>query len=655
MTHHTHEPDAGTPLRLWPGIVLAALLVVVRFIVPQVAPDAVLLGTPLAMLAFFGGVAFGALILVWWLLFSRARWAERLGALAAMAAALAVTRLLVHPSIENGMMGAMLYVFSLPVLAVALVAWAASARGLVGTSRWLTMAGAIALACSTMLVIRTEGLSGEGLSDLHWRWTATPEERLLAQADPPSLVTHDELRRASPAAPAAPVAPEAPEAPADRAEAPSLPPSLVTPDDLRRANPTAPPAPEAPDSTHLPAPDSTSPHPPAPEWPSFRGPHRDGIVKGVHIETDWPTSAPVEMWRRPIGPGWSSFAVAGDLLYTQEQRGEHEIVSSYRVSTGEPVWQHRDPVRFWESNGGAGPRATPTLHGGRVYTMGATGVVNALDAATGALLWTRNAATDTGTAVPDWGFAGSPLVVDDVVVVAVSGQLAGYDAQTGATRWVGQPGGGGYSSPHLATIDGVTQVLFLRGARTISVAPADGTLLWEHVWEPSVSIVQPAMADASDVLVNNSDGMGGGGVRRLAITRDSTGWHVDARWTTRGLKPYFNDFVVHKGHAFGFDGSILACIDLADGARKWKGGRYGHGQMVLLPDQDLLLVLSEDGELALVKAAPDGFSEVARMRALEGKTWNHPVVVGDTILVRNGEEMAAFTTGGRRQEIGDRK
>jgi len=378
------------------------------------------------------------------------------------------------------------------------------------------------------------------------------------------------------------------------------------------------------------------------DWPGFRGPERDGIVRGVRIETDWSRTPPVELWRRPIGPGWSSFAVSGDLVYTQEQRGDDEIVSCYRLTTGEPVWTHRDAVRFWESNGGAGPRATPTLRNGRVYTLGATGIVNALDAGTGAAVWSRNAATDTSQEIPGWGFAGSPLVIDDVVIVAVAGQLVAYDVRTGHPRWFGPAGGGGYSSPHLVTLDGVAQVLLLRGARTISVAPADGTLLWEHPWQPSVSILQPALAADGDVLIAAGDAMGGIGMRRIAVARGPAGWTVEERWTSRGLKPYFNDFVVHKGHAYGFDGSILACIDLADGTRKWKGGRYGNGQLVLLPDQDVLLVLSEEGELALVAATPDKFTGLARLPAIEGKTWNHPVLVRDVLLVRNGEEMVAF-------------
>jgi outer membrane protein assembly factor BamB len=377
------------------------------------------------------------------------------------------------------------------------------------------------------------------------------------------------------------------------------------------------------------------------EWPGFRGPGRDSIIAGAPIETDWSKSPPVQLWREPIGPGWSSFAVQGDLLYTQEQRGDDEVVACYNVTTGKPVWKHRDATRFWESNGGAGPRATPTLSNGRVYSFGATGILNALAADSGAVVWSRNVSSDTAVNVPDWGFTSSPLVVNDLVIVAAAGQLAAYELANGKPRWVGPAHGASYSSPQRATIDGVAQIILLSEAGATSLAPADGALLWEYSWHESgvVPIVQPALTAGNDVLVN---GMGGSGTYRLALGHGSGGWTVNERWTSTGLKPMFNDFVVHKGHAFGFDGNILACIDLEDGKRAWKGGRYGNGQLVLLPGQDMLLVISEDGELALVEATADRFKELARFPAIEGKTWNHPVLVGDRLLVRNGQEMAAF-------------
>jgi outer membrane protein assembly factor BamB len=385
--------------------------------------------------------------------------------------------------------------------------------------------------------------------------------------------------------------------------------------------------------------------PPAPkaaaEWPGFRGPQRDGAVRGVRIKTDWSQSPPVELWRRPIGPGWPSFAVRGDVFYTQEQRGDDEVVACYRLTTGEPVWAHRDAARFWESNAGAGPRATPTLNRGRVYTFGATGILNALNADNGAVVWSRNVASDSDTEVPAWGFASSPLVIDDVVIVAAAGKLVAYEFATGAPRWTGPDGGGSYSSPHPLAIGGIRQILLLSGDGATSIAPADGKLLWKHSW-PGSTIVQPALTDDGDVLITTGGAAGGIGTRRIAVTHASGGWSVKERWTSIGLKPYFNDFVVHKGYAFGFDSRILSCIDLKDGKRNWKGGRYGHGQLVLLPDQDLLLVLSEEGELALVGATPDEFRELARFPAVEGKTWNHPALADGVLLVRNGQEMAAF-------------
>jgi outer membrane protein assembly factor BamB len=330
--------------------------------------------------------------------------------------------------------------------------------------------------------------------------------------------------------------------------------------------------------------------------------------------------------------------VRGDLFYTQEQRGDHEVVSCYNLSTGEPVWRHRDATRFWESNAGAGPRGTPTLSNGRVYTFGGTGILNVLDARDGSVVWSRNAATDTETKVPTWGLSSSPLVLDDVVIVAVVGKLAAYELVTGDRRWFGPDGGDGYSSPHLLTIEGVAQVLLMSKAGASSVAPGDGTLLWEHPWPGGTRIVQPALCGHGELLLSTGDGKGAG---RIAVAQGPNGWKVEERWSSVKMKPYFNDFVVHDGHVYALNSRSLVCIDVEDGQRRWKGARYG-GQLILLADQDLLLVLSEKGEVALVAAAPDRFTEFARIPAIQGKTWNHPVLVGDILLIRNAQEMAAF-------------
>jgi outer membrane protein assembly factor BamB len=225
--------------------------------------------------------------------------------------------------------------------------------------------------------------------------------------------------------------------------------------------------------------------------------------------------------------------------------------------------------------------------------------------------------------------------------VATAGKLVAYDRATGAPRWTGPDGGEGYSSPHLMTIGGVPQIVLLDQKGATGVAIADGSRLWDVTLTTSgmsAPIVQPAMI-AGDVLIGSGDLTG---MRRFTVSNTTGAWTAAERWATNGLKPYYNDFVVHNGHAFGFDGTMLACIDLADGRRTWKGGRYGNGQLLLLADQDLLLVITEEGELALVRATADKFTELGRAPAITGKTWNHPVLAGDVLLVRNGEEMAAF-------------
>jgi len=581
------------PIRLWPGLIALAALLLARFGVKAVIPG--FEGFRLSMLWGFGGVG---LVLLWWLFFSRARWVERLGGLALIGIALFGAWQLRHET-----MGPLwLFAYAVPFACVGLVFGVAAGRRLDDGPRRAAIAAAILLACGMWTIVRMEGISGDHAAEFSWRWTPTVEDRLRTEALPtarPADPVRAAPRDAAPAAPApAAAAPAAPVAPA--------------------ADPTPVRAEAA--------------------WPGFRGRSRDGIIRGVRINTNWTATPPVELWRRPIGPGWSSFAVDGNRIYTQEQRGDDEIVAAYDAATGAPVWAHRDAARFFESNAGPGPRGTPTLSDGRVYTLGATGIVNSLDARDGSVVWSRNAASELGVSIPYWGISSSPLIVGDAVIVALSGTLAAYDRASGKPRWSGPTRGESYSSPQLMTIDGVTQVVLMTGGGALGVAPADGKVLWEHEWK-GFPIVQPALLPEGGLLIAAS---GTSGIRRIAVARKSDTWSVERQWGTNGLKPYFNDLVVHEGHAYGFDGRILACIDLTDGARKWKGGRFGNGQLILLADQDLLLVLSEEGELALVSATPDQFTELARFEAIEGKTWNHPVLAGDVLFVRNGEAMAAF-------------
>ena len=586
------EPASMKPIRYLPGIVAAVLFCLARFVLPLVAPDAGVIG-------FIAALVLAIAIFVWWAFFSRAPKVERWGGLMLMIGASAVARLFIDKSIATGMMGMMFAISSIQVLSLVLVIWAVLTQHLSTWPRRATGVAAILLACGFWLLLRTDGLRASG-SDFAWRWTKTSEQRLLEQA------------AVQPLTPTASIAAE-----------------KVDTQQQPRDTPVAAVAAAIVEKT-------------AYSWPGFRGPGRDSNISGTRINTDWASSPPVEIWRRAVGPGWSSFAVQGDLLYTQEQRGEDEIVSCYSASTGKAVWVHRDKARFWESNAGAGPRGTPTLDKGRVYSFGATGILNALDAGNGSVIWSRNAASDTGRKIPDWGFASSPLVVGGMVVIATSGQLAAYDAASGELRWIGPANAGGYSSPQLSTIDGVAQILLANGAGVASVAVGDGTLLWKHSWSSSGGILQTSMTADGDLLLAGGGAMGGNGMRRIALKNSPGGWTIEERWTSSGLKPYFSDFVVHDGHVFGFDGSILACIDAKDGKRKWKGGRYGQGQLVLLRDQGLLLVLTEEGEVALVGAGTGEFKELARFPAMEGKTWNHPVVVGDRLWVRNSNEMAAF-------------
>ncbi len=382
------------------------------------------------------------------------------------------------------------------------------------------------------------------------------------------------------------------------------------------------------------------------DWPGYRGPDRDGVVRNAALRTDWKARPPREVWRQRVGPGWSSVAVVGDRLFTQEQRGEQEAVVCYDAASGREVWSHEDPARFWEAAAGVGPRATPTFADSRLYTMGAKGLLNALDAATGRRLWSHDLVAEYGAPVPQWGFSGSPLVVGTRVIVFAGGEgpgsLRAFQAASGELAWTASVGESSYASPQPVVLAGTPQVLMLTNRGLTSVAAESGEVLWEHpipLPPAAPRSVQPLAVGETQVLLASEADVG---TLLLDVTHDQAGWKAAPRWTSRALKPAFNDPVVKDGIVYGFDGRIFGCIDLQSGKARWKGDRYGHGQVLLVDGPPLLLVMAESGDVVLLRASADGPAELGRFRALGGKTWNHPVLAGGRLFVRNAEEMACY-------------
>jgi outer membrane protein assembly factor BamB len=375
----------------------------------------------------------------------------------------------------------------------------------------------------------------------------------------------------------------------------------------------------------------------------FLGSERDGTVRGVRLARDWQARPPRELWRRALGAGWSGFAVDRGIAVTQEQRGEREWVTGYDLRTGVPIWAHGDVTRHEDPMGGPGPRATPTIADGIVYALGGTGLLNALDLATGARIWSRDVVQEHGARIPEYGVATSPLVVDEHVVVLAGGpgghSLVAYDRRTGEPAWSGGDDRAAYSSPVLARLAGSTQIVVLSAQHLLGHAVDDGRVLWSTDWPAATEKVsQPVVLTEDRLFLSTGYGVGG---KLLRLRADRAGaLVVDPVWESSGLKAKMTNVVQRDRFLYGLDDGILACLDSATGERRWKGGRYGHGQILLV--DDLLLVQAEDGDVVLVEATPHEHRELARLAALRDKTWNHPALAGPWLIVRNDREAACY-------------
>jgi outer membrane protein assembly factor BamB len=587
------QPARAKKLRIWPAIPLLLYMVAAKIAQPLITEWS----RTTFLLVLFGPLYCAIAIFLWWLFASRARWSDRiLGFLGMLVLGVAAWFL------GDGSMKGMAFVsFTVPnaVIVFTTVLLAFSPFGSRVCTIGALVAGALALGYWDS--VRYDGMSGDFKSAIHWRWEKSAEEAFLAEL---------------------------------------------------KAQPKAAPAQDSEPLGKI-------------TWPQFRGAKRDGSVPGVALDADWSVRKPNQIWKHKVGPAWSSFAVAGNRLFTQEQRGTNEDIVCYDAKTGAERWVHESPARFAEAMGGVGPRATPTLSGGMLYTQGATGLLECLDPLTGASKWQRDLMKEADRKdVPMWGYSSSPLVVGDKVIayapagggggggVSGPGQLFAYDAATGEPRWKADAGGDSYSSPQIAKLAGRDVVLFLANSGLAAVDAKTGKSAWNYEWaSQGHRVVQPLLIGDSGVLLGT--GMDAG-TRRIEVVADKSDVRFENRWTSLAMKPDFNDYVAFDGYLYGLDHNILCCVDLATGEKKWKNGRYGNGQILLLPDAGQLLVLSETGELVLIRANSSKLDEVARQKMLEGKTWNHPVLVGNRVYVRNAEEAACFELPLAGQSSGER-
>lgn len=391
-------------------------------------------------------------------------------------------------------------------------------------------------------------------------------------------------------------------------------------------------------------------HTTAHDFPQFLGPRRTAQVAGLVWQPNAETPLR-EVWRRPLGQGWSSFAIVGDYAVTQEQRAEGEGVACYRLSDGSPVWWSLDPETppYHSVLAGNGPRATPTVAGGMVYTIGVSGRLRCLHGATGAEQWAVNVLAQHQGRVHQWGESDSPLVYDDLVVVTAGLPeesqaaadhvcLAAYERTTGELHWATPGDGGDYSSPVLVELAGRRQVLLVSKNMLAGYDPEEGRRLWRYDWpNPEGNIANPVVVGTDRVLVSSGYGWGCALVR-VSLTGDQA--RVEEVWRNKNLKAKFANFVVHEGYVYGLDDGILTCVDLETGRRQWKRGRYGHGQMLLAGDR--LLIQTEEGPVVLVAIDPTEHRELGRVDALQDKTWNNPALAPPYLLVRNDREAVCF-------------
>ncbi len=375
------------------------------------------------------------------------------------------------------------------------------------------------------------------------------------------------------------------------------------------------------------------------DWPQFRGSNRDGLAVGeTGLARTWPAEGPKELWRLAIGAGFSAVVVQGDRVWTAFGDEEQEWVGAFEAASGKELWRTRIGDAWKDDVGIVGPRSTPTLVDGVLYTVSSRATVHALDANTGGVAWKVDLLERFGAQVPRFGYSPSPLVHAGLVLVDSGGgegkAYAALDAKTGDTRWTVGDGRMGYSSPIVAEIGGTPYFVF--ASRKLMGVDVGGKVAWSADSLPGL-IVSPVFLPPDKIFLSASENVGGA-LFQVVPGDPPT---VTEVWRNTLMKNHFTTSVLYHGHLYGFDNGTLKCLDAASGEMKWARRGYGKGTLTIA--DGLLYVLSESGKLVVGEAGSAGFTETGALQVLTGaKAWTPPTIANGRIYVRHQKEMVAL-------------
>jgi len=374
------------------------------------------------------------------------------------------------------------------------------------------------------------------------------------------------------------------------------------------------------------------------DWPQFRGPGGDGISSETGLLKAWPDGGPETLWRIDLGHGFSGISVAAGRVFTMFAKGKDEFTIALEAATGKEIWRVRTGANFKDMFGN-GPRSTPTVDGETVYALSAYGTLHALRAQDGKPVWSRDLAADFGTEPPKWGYAGSPLIEGERLFIDVGGaggSVAALDKASGKTVWRSHHDKAGYSTPIAVTIADRRQVVFFTGTHVVSLSPADGSLLWQEPWKTSydVNAASPVFVPPDRLFISSGYDVGAA-LFRVEVEG------VEEVWRNREMKNKFSSSVLHQSHLYGFDEKILKCVDVATGKTQWRARGFGHGSLLYADGH--LIVLGDQGDLALVEATPEGYHERARAGVLGGKSWTMPTLAGGKLYLRDQKALRVLS------------